>query len=129
MDMKRLRDLIISVLGLWLMVSPRILEFAPNHLDAVWNTWVVGAAIIMVIAVSRYLVDSRSPWEDLAAAGFGLWLMVSPWVLGFSSQMAERSNSVIIGLLVTTFSLWAMIVDAHLRKWIDDWMHQHQLLR
>lgn len=129
MDMKRLRDLVITLLGLWLVASPRILEFAPSHLDAVWNTWVTGAAIIMVIAVSRYLVDTRSPWEDLASAGFGFWLMVSPWVLGFSTHTAERSNSVIIGLLVTILSLWAMVVDADLRKWMDDWMHQHHLLR
>jgi drug/metabolite transporter (DMT)-like permease len=129
MDMKRLRDLVITLLGLWLVVSPRILEFAPSHLDAVWNTWVVGAAIIMVIAVSRYLVDARSPWEDLASAAFGLWLMIAPWALGFSTHPSERSNSLIVGFLVTALSLWAMAVDGNLRKRIDDRRHQQHQLR
>jgi hypothetical protein len=129
MDMKRLRDLVITLSGLWLMASPRILHFAPGHLDAVWNTWLTGAAVIMVIAVCRYLVDTRSPWEDIASAAFGLWLMVSPWILGYAAYVAERSNSVIIGLVVAALSLWAMVVDADLRKWMDDWMHQHHLLR
>ncbi|HEY2664997.1 MAG TPA: SPW repeat protein, partial [Candidatus Binataceae bacterium] len=107
MDMKRLRDLLITVLGLWLMMSPRILHFAASHSDAVWNTWLLGAAIILVTAVSRYLVDTRSPWQDMATAALGLWLMISPWVLGFAAHMTERSNSIITGFLVTVLALWA----------------------
>jgi len=128
MDMKRLRDLLITILGLWLVLSPRILDFAPGHVEAVWNTWLLGAAIILVTAVSRYLLDERSAWEDMACAALGLWLMVSPWVLGFATHGAERSNSVLIGFLITVLALWATVVDADLRKWVDDWVHRHQLL-
>ena len=112
-----------------LMMSPRILHFAPAHADAVWNTWLVGTAIILMTAVSRYLVDTRSPWEDLACAALGFWLMASPWALGFAAHITERSNSIIIGFLVAALALWAMVVDADLRKWMDNWMHQHHLLR
>jgi hypothetical protein len=129
MDMKRLRDLLITVLGLWLMLSPRLLHFAPSHADAVWNTWVLGAAIILITAVSRYLLDARSAWEDMACAALGFWLMVSPWVLGFASHAIERSNSIVTGFLVAVLALWATVVDADLRKWVDDWMHEHHLLR
>jgi len=129
MDMKRLRDVLLTVLGLWLMVSPRVLHFAASHSDVVWNTWLLGAAIILVTAVSRYLLDARSPWEDMATAALGFWLMASPWVLGFADHMTERSNSIIIGFLVAALALWATVVDGNLRKWMDDWMHQHHLLR
>jgi hypothetical protein len=129
MDMKRLRDLLITVLGLWLMMSPRVLHFAVVHTDAVWNTWVIGAAIILLTAVSRYLVDRRSPWEDLACAGFGFWLIVSPWALGFGQHTPERSNSIVIGALVAALALWAMMVDGNLRKWMDDRLHQRDMLR
>jgi hypothetical protein len=43
--------------------------------------------------------------------------------------MTERSNSIITGFLVTVLALWATVVDADLRKWMDDWMHEHRLLR
>jgi hypothetical protein len=129
MDMKRLRDLLITVLGLWLMISPRVLHFPAGHTDAVWNTWLLGAAIILITAVSRYLMDARSPWEDLACAALGFWLMAAPWALGFAAHMTERSNSIIVGFLVAVLALWAMVVDADLRKWLDDWRHQHHLLR
>jgi hypothetical protein len=128
MDMKRLRDLLITVLGLWLMISPRVLHFAAGHADAVWNTWLLGAAIILITAVSRYLMDARSPWEDLACAALGFWLMGAPWVLGFAAQVTERSNSIIVGFFVAVLALWATVVDADLRK-LNDWMHQHHLLR
>lgn len=129
MDMKRLRDLLITVLGLWLMMSPRVMHFAVSHADAVWNTWLVGVALILVTAVSRYLVDTRSPWEDLACVAFGFWLMIAPWVLGFADLMTERNNSIIVGALVAVLALWATVVDADLRKWMDNWMHAHHLLR
>jgi hypothetical protein len=33
-------------------------------------------------------------------------------------------------LLITVLgALWATMVDADLRKWVDDWMHEHHLLR
>jgi hypothetical protein len=129
MDMKRLRDLFVTVLGLWLMMSPRVLHFPFAHLDAMWNTWMVGAAVILLTAVSRYLVDARTPGEDLACAALGVWLMVSPWVLGFAAHSPERTNSIIIGFLVAVTELWAMVVDADLRKWMGSWMHEHHLLR
>jgi hypothetical protein len=129
MDMKRLRDLLITVLGLWLMMSPRVLHFGAAHADAVWNTWVLGAAIILITAVSRYLLDARSAWEDMACVALGLWLMVSPWVLGFAAHGIERSNSVVVGFLVAVLALWATVVDADVRKRVDDWRHQHHILR
>src|ERR1700676_3988976 len=93
MDMKRLRDLLITVLGLWLMMSPRGLHFAAVPGGSGGNTWLLGAAVILITAVSRYLLDERNPWEDIACAALGLWLMVSPWVLGFAAHETERSNS------------------------------------
>src|SRR5216684_3240460 len=129
MHMKRLRVLLFSVPGSWLLMSPRVLHCAAVHADAVWNTWLLGAAVILITAVSRYLLDERNPWEDIACAALGVWLMIAPWVLGFAAHATERSNSVIVGFLVTALALWATVVDADLRKWVDDWMHQHRLLR
>ncbi len=129
MDMKRLRDLLITVLGLWLMVSPRVLHFAAAQVDATWNTWMVGAAIILLTAVSRYLVDTRTPWEDLCGTALGFWLMISPWALGFSAHVAERSNSVVVGLAIAVSALWALIADTDLRHTMSHWVHQRRALR
>jgi SPW repeat len=129
MNMKRLRDLLITLLGLWLMMSPRLLHFATAHTIANWNTWVLGAAVILLTAVSRYLVDTRSPWEDLASAVLGFWLVIAPWALGFSTQVTERSNSVITGCIIAVVALWAMVIDADLHTWVDHRIQQRRILR
>jgi hypothetical protein len=129
MDMKRWRDWIVVLLGLWLVVSPRVLHFAGMHLDAVWNTWLVGAAIVLVCVGSRFVVEMWSPWQDGTNAALGLWLIASPWVIGFAGDVTARTNSIIVGFLVAVLALWAMAVDTDLRKWMDGWMHEHHLLR
>jgi hypothetical protein len=55
--------------------------------------------------------------------------MVSPWVLEFSANMTARTNAVSVGFLVAVLALWAMVMDSGLRQWMDDWMHQHHLIR
>lgn len=130
MDMKRSRDWVIALLGLWMMVSPRVLHFVGViQSDAIWNAWVVGAAIILVTVGSRFVVEIWSPWQDGTNAALGLWLMVSPWVLGFAAHMTARTNSITVGFFVAVLALWSMVVDTDLRKWMDAWMHQHHLLR
>jgi hypothetical protein len=129
MEMKRWRDWVIGLLGLWLVVSPRVLHFAGIHMDAIWSTWVVGAAIILVCVGSRFVVEMWSPWQDGTNAALGLWLIASPWVIGFAGDVTARTNSIIVGFLVAVLALWAMAVDTDLRKWMDGWMHEHHLLR
>lgn len=129
--MKRLRDGTMVLLGLWMLISPRVLHFAGIHTGiqsaAIWSAWLAGAAIILATVGSRFVVEIWSPWQDGTNAVLGFWLMVSPWVLGFAAHMAARTNSVVIGFLVAVLALWAMVVDTDLRKWMGAWMHQHHL--
>jgi hypothetical protein len=131
MDMKRLRlrDWVIGLLGFWMLVSPRVLHFAGGESNAIWCAWLAGAAILLVTAGSRFVVEVWSPWQDGTNALLGLWLMVAPWALGFAAHVTPRTNSIVVGLCVAVLALWAMVVDTDLRKWMDAWMHEHHLLR
>jgi len=133
MDMKQLRNWAIALLGLWMLVSPRVLGFAGIHPGiqsrAIWNAWLVGAVIMLVTVGSRFVVEIWRPWQDGTNAALGLWLMVSPWALGFAAHMTARTNSVVVGFVVAVLALWAVVVDTDLRKWMDAWMHEHHLLR
>jgi hypothetical protein len=125
MDMKRLRDLLLTILGLWLILSPRFLHIPTAHAVAAWNTWVLGAALILLTSVCRYLLDARTPWEDIAGAVLGFWLMIAPWALGFADYGLERSNSLIVGFLVAGLALWATVIDANLIERLDHRMSEH----
>ena len=44
-------------------------------------------------------------WQDWANLVLGLWLVLSPWILGFSGTSSATWNAVILGLLVGLLAL------------------------
>jgi hypothetical protein len=126
--MNRWQHWVIALSGIWLLVSHLVLRYAEFQPGVLWNTWVVGVAIILVSA-GRFIAEIPEPTQDIVHAALGLWLMVSPWVLGFASHPTARNNSLAIGLIVAMTALWAMLVETDLRKSMSDWMHQHHVLR
>lgn len=101
--MKHWQDTTNAVLGGWLIVAPLALGFQ-SDLVAMANTAMVGL-LLLAAALGAILVPR--PWEDWTETALGLWLAVSPWILGFESQLA-RVNAVVIGLVVLTLALWAL---------------------
>ena len=47
-------------------------------------------------------------WQSVVTALLGVWLMLSPWVLGFAETAVARENAVLSGLLVFVASLWVL---------------------
>lgn len=94
--MKRWQDWVNLVLGLWLVVSPWILAFSQNG-AALWNTLIVGAVFV---ALSLLALTDAKPWEEWSELVVALWLLVSPWVLGYSTLSAAMWNAVIVAVIV-----------------------------
>ncbi len=36
----------------------------------------------------------------------GIWMMITPWVLGFSSISPAKWNSLIVGLVLVLLNIW-----------------------
>jgi hypothetical protein len=113
MTMKRWQDWANLLLGLWLFASPWILGFAAD-LTPAWNAYVLGVAIVVFAAIAVYMPKA---WEEAVNIILGIWMIVSPWVLGFSTHMVATRNAVIVGILVTAFAIWAMVLDTDFQKW------------
>ncbi|MEK7513206.1 MAG: SPW repeat protein [Patescibacteria group bacterium] len=45
-------------------------------------------------------------WNHWVAVALGVWLITSPWVLGFSSLNLATWNNVLVGALMVVFMLW-----------------------
>jgi hypothetical protein len=105
---KRWQDWINGLLGLWIIVSPWALEHTmPSDTGglAMWNLWTVGVAVLVIAAIALFAFQA---WEEWTNAILGVWLLVSPWLLGFSTSTALVWNAVIIGTLVAVFAGWAL---------------------
>lgn len=101
--MKHWQDSTNAVLGGWLIVAPLALGFQ-SDLTAMANTALIG---VLLLAAALGAIFVPRPWEDWTETALGLWLAISPWVLGFDSVLA-RVNAVVIGLVVLTLALWAL---------------------
>jgi drug/metabolite transporter (DMT)-like permease len=116
------------LLGVWVLVSPVMLGFAASQQPkACWNAFAVGVAMMLVMMVFEGSRDFQKPkvWRPLVNLLLGLWLMLSPWILGFETHIAARNSTTVAGILLVGLALWAMTLDIDMRRWMRD----HHLIR
>ena len=102
------QDAINLVLGAWLVLSPFILGYAGEAAPA-RNAYVVGATIVVMAAAAIWAFQK---WEEWISVLLGLWLIASPWALGYSAMQTPLWNQIVIGVIVGGLALWsAMAAD------------------
>lgn len=74
-----------------------------------WSHYVIGAliALVGVAALSNYQL-----WEEWVDLVLVMWLIVSPWVLGFTSMAALIWNAMIVGAIVAILLAWALFTGS-----------------
>ena len=104
MENAKVENWLNVVLGLWVFITPwAFLSFmgTETSTSASWNFWLVGAFIVLSAAMA---LGDLKPWEEWVSLAFGLWLVISPWVFGYSSDVALMWNSAISGVAVAVLS-------------------------
>jgi hypothetical protein len=86
------------VLGAFLFASPWLVASTKGTMGE--EAWVSGALIMLISAAA---LVAFAKWEEWCVFAMGIWLAVSPWVLGFQSSTAMKIN-VGVGLLVAYFA-------------------------
>jgi hypothetical protein len=100
-------------LGLWLAVSPWVLGYA--HVDAATgNAAFVGLAIALSSHFEVSFDERSAEWFTMAAA---LWLVLSPFLLGFTAATVATLNAVGVGTLVAALATSALSLDKQLARW------------
>ncbi len=103
-------DLYNVVLAVVLFVSPWL--FGLTNGTARMDFW---ASSVAVVAISLAAIFAYANWEEWANLLFGLWLIVSPWVLGFSQARAMHF-AIGIGIMMAFLALielWLTYEKAH----------------
>ncbi len=97
-------DVYNVVLALFLFIAPWLFAFGNEY--ARIDLWASSAAIV---AVSVAAIVVFSIWEEWLIAALCVWLVVSPWVLGFAHTRAMH-YSIAIGAAVTLIALTEILV-------------------
>ena len=111
MTAKRWQDWANLVLGSWLSVSPWVLDYTGTA--AAWNAHGMGVGIVVFALIAAYMPKA---WEEMINTLLGIWLVISPFALGFAASESVALHTVLVGILVTSFAVWAMFSDKRLYK-------------
>ncbi len=106
----------INVLaGIWLILAPMVLGYSSLE-SAAWNDRVVGVAVF-VLAVARVAAPAR--FEVISWINFvlGAWLIVAPFLMGYSvagalgsataDPTAAVANDIIVGIVIVVMAAWS----------------------
>jgi hypothetical protein len=101
----KLCDVANLILGAVLFFSPWIFGFDAGVQSQ--NAWVSG---IVIAALSIAALAAFAVWEEWLNLIAGLWVIVSPWILGFQGTTAMTVH-VVIGIVVAVLAaieLWLL---------------------
>ncbi len=91
-----------------------MLKYADELPWAAWNAWISGAAIALLAAIALSMPKAV---EEIANALLGVWVGVSPWVIGFSANRGVTINAIFVGNLVALLAGWAAEFGHNIGKW------------
>jgi hypothetical protein len=104
------------LLGAWLFIIPWTVNqsLSPTYMmGTMWNFWIVGAIIFGAAAMA---IKNIKPWEEWTNLIAGVWMILSPWILGYSADAYLMWNSFAVGLIVTTLSWMALPVAQRMQR-------------
>lgn len=110
---KHWQDAANTLLGLWLVLCPWILDLQQPRVAA---GALVFAGVLLLVAGVTAILEPQA-WEEWFEAGVGVALVASPWVLGYAGATQAVQVAVITGLVVTVLALWVLAVDKDYGAW------------
>ena len=113
MSIKHWQDPVNLILGLWLVISPWALNFQAEA-NPTWNAVILG---VVIAAVALFALFQVKAWEEWVNLVLGIWLIISPWIIGFSGVVTAMWNAVIVGAVVALLALWALATDKDIGGW------------
>ncbi|MCM2251865.1 MAG: SPW repeat protein [Ramlibacter sp.] len=115
-QIKHWQDPVNALVGVWLIASPWILGFQ-GEMTALSNAVIVG---VLLVATALGTIFVPRAWEEWTETALGVWLAISPWVLGFSALRDATVSMVVSGVVVAVLALWVLSTD----KDYSVWLHQ-----
>ena len=105
---------IIALFGLWEAGDIAAL-FVPGFGSIpvfVWNHILVGM-ILVIVGVWAALTGDADTAKTMnwIAAGAGLWLIISSFILRYPVQGAGLWNDVIVGVIVSVLGVWSVLAS------------------
>lgn len=93
--------------GIWLIIAPFLLGYS-DQATPLWNDIIVGI-LIVAFAGARVVGAFRAPSLSWVNVILGGWLIVAPFLLGYSDDANPLWNDIIVGIIVVLFGIWSAV--------------------
>lgn len=95
---------LIALAGVWEVIATFVLGYAVST-AALWNAIIVGVALI-VLGVGAALANQATTDKtlDWVTVGVGIWLIIAPFLLGYTTVPMAFANDIIVGLIVVALA-------------------------
>jgi hypothetical protein len=101
-------DGLVVLAGLYCAISPWVVHFSGARPDLLINNLIMGLAVA-VIGIGMSMAPERMRGMSLAAAGIGVWMIISPWVVTRFPDNGMIWNNVVIGAVICLLGLGAAV--------------------
>jgi hypothetical protein len=115
-QLKHWQDLVNALVGVWLILSPWALGFQ-SETNVLANAVIVG--LLLIAAALGAMLVPRA-WEEWTEVALGVWLVISPWALGFAGLQNAMISAVASGLAVVVLALWVLMTDKDYAGWLGE---------
>ncbi|MDH6220868.1 SPW repeat protein [Streptomyces pseudovenezuelae] len=101
----------VFLLGLYCAVSPWILHYTTSQPALVTHNLIVGIAIGL-LGLGFTAAPARMYGLSWAMCALGVWMIVSPWIVGDSPDTGVVLNNIIIGALAVVLGMLCAVAAA-----------------
>ena len=102
---------VLIVVSPWFPLQPANEVMNSERSTMILNTFVVGM-LVFGLAQLEYVALQR--WEEVAEIVLGLWLIVSPWIFGYSGDAFLPAWHAVLGAVVALLGALQLWQDWHL---------------
>jgi len=96
------RSWLSLLLAVGLFVSPWVLGFYKEGGPA-RTAWLTALAIAIVVGAETIRL---AEWQEWTSVALGIWLIVSPWFVGFTANVVAQWTHIVVGVLVIAVTAW-----------------------
>jgi hypothetical protein len=100
---------LVALVGLWEVIAVAVLGYSAAG-TAMWDAILVGAVLLILgiwAALSNQTGTDRTlDWINVV---LGVWLIIAPFLLGYSALTAALWNDIIVGIVIVVLAGWAAL--------------------
>lgn len=103
-------NFMLMLAGLWLIATAFAFGYPPQSAPQE-NAFFVGLTVLVIAFVCAISV-AASRWLSWVNVILGVWMVMAPFVLGYTGIRIALLNDMIVGVIITGLALWS-VVESH----------------